>query len=144
MVQAYAKIVLLLFAFVPGPLIFGSGAVEFVPAGVLQSDAHVQPWPERRAAVAEWQVGGFGIQCAVRAPGERAVKRCIGGAADRHPSRREAPGVVVDVGSRDIEAPQPIIGIVGEPERSGWRSVLWFSWTHAGPERHRVRVAGRY
>src|SRR5271167_4760047 len=94
------------------------GPIKFGPARILQADTEIQPWPKRRATVAEWQIGGLEDPAgAVRAPGESAVKRCIRGAADRRPPRRKAPGLVVDIGSRHVEAPQLVVGIVGKPER---------------------------
>src|ERR1700730_5413930 len=63
-----------------GAVEIGGGAVEFVPQDVLQSDAHVQPWPEGGAAVSEGDGGDFRNPAgAVRAARERAVKRCIRG-----------------------------------------------------------------
>src|SRR5260370_33232252 len=92
--------------------------IKFGPARVLQADTEIQPWPKRRAAVAEWQIGGIEDPTgAVRAPGKSAVERCVRSAANRNPPRRKAPGVVVDIRSRDVEAPQLIIGIVGKPQR---------------------------
>src|SRR5216683_8381385 len=108
-----------------GTVEVGGSTIELIPQRVLQSDAHVQPWPEGGAAVAERQVGDFRNPAgAVRAAGECAVKRCVCGAADRHPTRRKAPGVVVDVGSRDVKAAQRVVGIVGEPERLARARVM--------------------
>jgi len=58
------------------------GAVEFGPVRILQADTEAQPGPERWAAVAEWQGGKLKNPTgAVWAPGKRAVKRRIRGAA---------------------------------------------------------------
>src|SRR6266567_1293992 len=101
-----------------GAVEIGAGAVEFVPQYVLQTDAHVQPWPEGWPAMAERKVRDLGDPAAaVRASGESAVKRRIRGAAYRHPAGRKAPGVVVDIRERDVEAPQCVVRIVGEPQR---------------------------
>jgi hypothetical protein len=76
------------------------GAVEFGPVRVLQTDAEVQPWPERRAAVAEWQIGELEDPAgAVWASGESAVKRRIRGATDRNAPGGQAPSTVIYVGS---------------------------------------------
>src|SRR5260370_7856841 len=101
--------------------------IKFGPARVLQADTEIQPWPKRRAAVAEWQIGGIEDPAgAVRAPGKSAVERCVRSAANRNPPRRKAPGVVVDIRSRDVEAPQLIVGIVGKPERLARARIMVF------------------
>ena len=66
------------------PVDIRGGPVKFVPVRILQAETEIQPWPERRATVAEWQIGKLkDVAGAVRAPGESAVKRRISGAANR-------------------------------------------------------------
>src|SRR6516165_4186166 len=88
----------------------GGGAVKFVPQRVLQSDAHVEPWPEGRPAIAEWKIGDLGDPTgAVGSTGEGAVKRRIRGAADRHSPRRDAPGLIIDIGDRGVQGSQVVV-----------------------------------
>ena len=74
------------------------GPVKFVPVRVLQADTEIQPRPERRATVAEWQIGKLNdLAGAVRAPGESAVKRRIRGPANRDPPGGETPRTVINI-----------------------------------------------
>ena len=94
------------------------GPVKFVPVRILQADTEIQPWPERRATVAEWQIGKLeDVAGAVRAPGEGAVKCRIRGASNRDPPGGKTPRTVVDIRNRGIQRSQLVVGIVGEPER---------------------------
>jgi hypothetical protein len=87
---------------------------QFGPVRILQADPEIQPWPKRRASVAEWQIGKLEDPAgAVRASTECAVKCCISCAANRDPPGGEAPRLVIDVRSRGIQRSQLVVGIVG-------------------------------
>ena len=76
------------------------GPVEFGPVRILQTDAKIEPWPKRRAAVAEWQIGKLENPAgAVRTSGKSAVKRRIRSAANRDPPGSKAPRSVIDIGT---------------------------------------------
>ena len=75
--------------------------------------------------MAEWQVGKLeDPPGAVRAPGERAVERCIRRAANRDPPGGEAPRIVIDILNRSVQRSQPVVGIVGEPERLAGARIM--------------------
>ena len=115
-------------------------SVEFGPMSVLQADAEIQPWPEPRAAVTEWQIGEFEDPAgAVRAATKGAVKRRVSGAANRHPTRGQAPGLVIDLRSRCIQRTQLVIGIVGEPERLAGAGIVIFVYP-GGAHGNRMRI----
>jgi hypothetical protein len=103
---------------VAGAVEVGAGAVSLVPERVLQTASHVQPEPEGRPNRAEGQIHNFDKPTAIIwTAGERIVQRGICCAADRGSSSGQAPGVVVVIRHRCIEAPHHVMGVVGEPER---------------------------
>src|SRR5271169_1270994 len=113
------------------------GPVKFVPVRILQADTKIQPWPERRAAVAEWQIGKLEYPVGtVRASGRRTVKRRIRSAPDRHSPRCEAPCVIIDIRNRRVQRPQLVVGIVREPKcLAGTRVVVLVNPGEPGSDR---------
>jgi hypothetical protein len=81
-VQIYAKNVLLPLAFLHAVDI-RCGPTEFVPVGILQADTEIQPWPKRRAAVAERQIGKLEIQPALLGLADRHTASCTYGAPQK-------------------------------------------------------------
>src|SRR5262252_59385 len=84
---------------------------------VLQAEARVQPWPERRPTVHERDICNLGGPAAVARTAGRSVKYRISRTAERKAVGREAPCVVEDIRSGEMQAVQKVVRIVGEPKR---------------------------